>query len=172
MNTTAESARCCEAEVIAHGHRIRYSRLGVGRPVIVLGPERLQPPLGPAFLDALSSCFTIFRPVPGDDAADLVGWLLCFLEGLGTSDNALVAAGRFAWVAREVASAAPHQVTRLVLVEPEELRPEMETRPPAAVDDSLPALVLGRDPASGNPGAEIATRIASFLGCGVGAEGA
>jgi hypothetical protein len=107
------------AEVRAHDQVMRYRRVGAGRAVLVLAPSHGAHALPPDVVHALAARFRLILPeVPdGSHSTDwVVGWLADFLDGLGTTGVAVIAAGAFCAPAVELARRDADQVARVVLV--------------------------------------------------------
>ena len=107
------------AEVRAHDHVMRYRRSGAGRVVLVLhadGDDGAADSLWPELAAALAERFRLIVPEAPADGADVSAWLGDFLEGLGVSGVALVAADRLCIPALELALLDTDQIARVVLV--------------------------------------------------------
>jgi hypothetical protein len=104
------------SEVRANGRVMRYRRSGVGRPVVVLRPHDLDDGVWPALLDRLGARHRLFVPELPPRGADITSWLAAFLDGLGVSDVAVVAAGCFCLPALELALRGVDRVARLALM--------------------------------------------------------
>lgn len=106
------------AEVRVHDRVMRYRRSGAGQAVLLLydgDPDALWPSL----MESLATRFRLIvpePPAPNDDRASTLEWLGDFLEGLGTSSVALLAAEPFCTDALELTLDGAEQVSRLVLI--------------------------------------------------------
>ena len=108
------------------GTQLHLARAGAGRPVLVLHhdigtPDRLD------FYDALAGRFDVLVPhLPGWGNSERPGWMRhvrdvaamqqWLLAALGVNDAALVGLGFSGWIAAEMASLAPRDFRKLVLV--------------------------------------------------------
>jgi pimeloyl-ACP methyl ester carboxylesterase len=108
------------------GSSLHLSRAGAGRPLLVLHhdigtPDRL------AFYDALAARFDVLVPHhPGWGRSERPGWMRSvrdvaavhqwLLAELGVADAALLGLGFGGWIAAEMASLAPRDFRKLVLV--------------------------------------------------------
>jgi pimeloyl-ACP methyl ester carboxylesterase len=115
------------------GVKLRLARAGAGRPVFVLhhdigSPERLD------FYDTLSDRFDVMVPHhPGYGRSDRPQWLRsvrdiaviyqCLLADLGIERASLIGLGFGGWIAVEMATMAPRDFHRLVLVGAMGLKP-------------------------------------------------
>ena len=104
------------SEVRANGQVMRYRRSGVGRPVIVLRPDDPGDAPWSALLDSLCASHRLLIPELPAAGADVTSWLAAFLDGLGVSDVAVVAAGPFCLPALELALLGVDRVARLALL--------------------------------------------------------
>jgi hypothetical protein len=104
------------SEVRANGQVMRYRRCGVGRAVLVLRPEEQPDALWPELLGALGPRVRLLVPEQPEAAADVTARLAAFLDGLGASGVAVLAAGRLCIPALELALLGGDQVARLALV--------------------------------------------------------
>ncbi len=130
-------AEACDGfwrEAEAAGVALRYCRCGEGKPVVILHHD-IGCPERQAFAEALSASHDVLAPIhPGfglgseraewmrsvrDLAALYRGWL----ADLGIARASLVGLGFGGWVAAEMASMAPADLDRLVLVGPMGLQP-------------------------------------------------
>ena len=116
------------------GSAVHLARAGTGAPVLVLhhdvgSPERLP------FYDALARDFTVLVPShPGYDRSERPAWLRnvrdvaavhqWLLAATGVTDVSVVGLGFGGWIAAEMASLAPRQFRRLVLVGAMGIKPE------------------------------------------------
>jgi len=129
----ATGAKWTETAAVLGGIKLHLARAGSGRPLLVLhhdigSPDRLD------FYDALASHFEVFVPHhPGygrserpqwlrnvRDVAVLYQWLLA---DLGVERASLVGLGFGGWIAAEMATMAPREFHRLVLVGAMGLKP-------------------------------------------------
>ena len=102
------------AEVRAHDRVMRYERSGTGQPLLVLGAD--QPgDVWPELTGLLAGHFRVLVPdIPrGESDAE---WLNCFFDGLGVTEVSILAGGRYADVALELALGDQELVGRVVLV--------------------------------------------------------
>ena len=104
------------AEVRAHDHVMRYRRSGAGRAVLLLCSADVPDPLWPGLTNALAGHLRLIVPELPANGGDVAAWLAEFLEGLGTSGVAIVAADQFCIPALELALLDAGQVARVVLV--------------------------------------------------------
>ena len=164
--TAAADGRAPEswAEVRAHNHVMRYRRSGAGRVVLVLHPadDDGADSLWPELAAALAERFRLIVPEAPADGADVSAWLGDFLEGLGVSGVALVAADRLCIPALELALLDADQIARVVLVPG---GPATESGLDGALATtarrtSIPLLVVRR----GTPAAEAVPLVMGFLG--------
>src|SRR5581483_12280075 len=95
------SATC--AEVLAHDRVMRYRRFGAGPAVLLLGEPEADGALWPELHRVLAARFRLIVPELPDARTDVTAWLGDFLEGLGTSGVAIVAADPFCVPALELA---------------------------------------------------------------------
>ena len=105
------------SEIHTRDQVMRYKRLGVGRPVLVLQALGELNALCPALTRALTeggALRLIFPDLP--DGMHLAGWLADFLEGIGAADVCVVATDRFSMAAIELAMLGAEQIARVVLV--------------------------------------------------------
>lgn len=86
---------------------MRYRRLGSGPPLVLLGATDRAEELAGQYRVLIPE-----MPPFGDDVTD---WLSAFLDGLGTTDVTLLAAGPFHDLARDLALADPDRVIRVIL---------------------------------------------------------
>ena len=119
--------------VTAAGAELRLMRAGKGSPVVVLHRdigtlEQLS------FYDALAERHDVIIPIhPGYSEAPRPDWVRGvrdiavlyrgMLDGLGLSGPALVGLGFGGWIAAEMATMAPANLSRLVLVGPMGVKP-------------------------------------------------
>src|SRR5687768_2937389 len=105
MSSISETPRATEswAEVRAHDQVIRYRRIGVGRPVLVLHSPDDPDPLWPELLDTLGASYRVIVPDAPERETDVTTWLTGFLEGLGAISVRIVASDRFCMPALELA---------------------------------------------------------------------
>jgi pimeloyl-ACP methyl ester carboxylesterase len=142
------------AEVRADGRSIRYRSRGSGRPLLALAPSNGHESLATAWIDGLSARFRVIAPDTRGLDGDVATWLGCFLEGLGTRDLGVLAAGPFRGPALELALAEPERIARVVLVGGETTRRSEDGRAPVPV---LELLEAGEEPGP------LLSRIAAFL---------
>jgi pimeloyl-ACP methyl ester carboxylesterase len=116
------------------GSALSLARAGTGPALLVLhhdigSPERLP------FYDALARDFTVLVPShPGYDRSERPAWLRnvrdvaavhqWLLGAVGVTDVSVVGLGFGGWIAAEMASLAPRQFRRLVLVGAMGIKPE------------------------------------------------
>jgi pimeloyl-ACP methyl ester carboxylesterase len=116
------------------GATLHVARAGAGAPVLVLHhdigtPERLP------FYDALAHRFTVLVPShPGYDKSERPGWMRSvrdvamvhqwLLAERNLADVSVVGLGFGGWIAAEMATMAPRQFRRLVLVGAMGIKPE------------------------------------------------
>ncbi len=151
-------------EARAHGRVTRYRRAGSG-PVVVLvsRDDRPDAPLWPELGALLAGCCRLVTPeVPGA-GTDLTAWLAEFLEALGATDVALVAADGVCLPALELALRDAEPIARLVLV-PDGTGGRDDVALDGALDSSahrsaVPLLVVRR----GRPAGEVLPLIAAFV---------
>ena len=163
-NTTlpeAPSSAESWAEVRAHDRVMRYRRTGTGRPVVVLHSSDDGGDLWPELLETLSGSYRLIIPEAPPADADVARWLADFLEGLGTSSVRIVASGRLAMAALELALLEAVAIPRLVLVVE---GPPAADAPRGFVRSgfgraSVPMLILRR----GHDATDGVTAIADFL---------
>ncbi len=123
-------AKGCESywrETKVAGVPVRYCRCGAGSPMLILHHD-IGCPDRAAFAEALSASHDVLMPVhPGfglgseraewmRSVRDLAVLYRGLLAGLGIGRTSLVGLGFGGWVAAEMASMAPLDVDRLVLV--------------------------------------------------------
>lgn len=104
------------AEVRAGDRVTRYRGDGAGRVVLVLHADGAAEPLWPELLPALVRGSRVLTPELSEDAAEVAGHLLAFLEGLGAADVRVVATEPFCTAALELALRDEGRVSRVVLV--------------------------------------------------------
>lgn len=119
--------------VVAAGTELRLMRAGKGTPVVVLHRD-----IGTlehlAFYDALAEQHDVLIPIhPGYSDGPRPDWIRSLrdiaalyrimLDGLGVRNAALVGLGFGGWIAAEMASMAPSDVSRLVLAGPMGVKP-------------------------------------------------
>ena len=105
------------AEVRARDQVMRYRRSGVGRAVLlVLRPPDSPEPLWPELLESLGEQFRLIAPEAPALEADAACWLADFMEGLGTANISILAAGCFCIPVLELALDESEQISRIVLV--------------------------------------------------------
>jgi hypothetical protein len=152
------------AEVRARDQVMRYRRVGVGRSVVLL-LRSCEPaePLWRELLEALSVDFRLIVPEQPAPGADVAGWLAGFLEGLGMSNVAVLAADRFCLPAVELALVQGDQLARIVLVpdgaDASGRGPCCGKLETALGQAALPLLVVHR----GHPASEIVPLVTGFL---------
>lgn len=148
------------AEIRAYDLVMRYRRLGVGAPLLLLAPGFDPPPLWPELTRVLAIRFRMLVPeIPaGTSAGD---WLTTFLEGLGTTEISVVATGRFCMPALELALRDVDQLTRIVLIPDDDadVLSADGALGPGAGSDRVPLLVVGR----GMPAEEAVPLVMRFL---------
>jgi pimeloyl-ACP methyl ester carboxylesterase len=116
------------------GGGLHVARAGRGAPVLVLHHDIGTPEPMP-FYDALAREFTVLAPShPGYDGSERPAWLRnvrdvaavhqWLLAEAGLRDVALVGLGFGGWIAAEMASLAPRDFRRLVLVSAMGIKPE------------------------------------------------
>lgn len=149
------------AEVRAHDQVMRYRRSGTGRPVLILHSPDPADALWPELLETLGTGYRLIVPEEPPESADITAWLAGFLEGLGTSSVRVVAAGRFALPAMELALLEAVGITRMVLVADGPASPDMPRGflRSAMGRASVPLLVIRR----GQPATEGVAAICDFL---------
>src|SRR5262249_29948494 len=129
-----QSASWTSETVSIAGAGLHVMRAGTGAPVLVLhhdvgSPERLP------FYDALAREFTVLVPShPGYDKSERPAWLRnvrdvaavhqWLLSALDVRDVTLVGLGFGGWIAAEMASLAPRDFPRLLLVGAMGLQPQ------------------------------------------------
>ena len=134
-------------EVHARDRIIRYRRLGIGQPgshtLVLLGDERSDD-LWPELPSLLATDHRLIIPelASGEDAVS--DRLNCMVEGLGVSAVGLVAGGRFALPALELALGVSDAVGRLVLVGPANDADEQGALSARTSAVAIPLLVLPR----------------------------
>lgn len=104
------------AEVRSGDRVTRYRRSGAGPAVLVLQPGDGPGALWPELLHELEDSHRLILPERPAAGIDLTHWLADFLEGLGMSPVAVVAADEFCIPVLELALLGADQVTRVVLV--------------------------------------------------------
>jgi pimeloyl-ACP methyl ester carboxylesterase len=120
------------------GTALHVTRAGTGPPVLVLHHD-IGNPAGLPFHDALARHFTVIVPShPGYDGAQRPAWIrsvrdvaIVYQALLGESEStrapgsvALVGLGFGGWIAAEMATMAPRQFRRVVLVGAMGIKPE------------------------------------------------
>lgn len=131
---TTESPTWTSETVTIAGSALHVARAGAGAPVLVLhhdigSPERLP------FYDALAGEFTVLVPShPGYDTSERPAWLRnvrdvaavhqWLLAAQDLRDVTVVGLGFGGWIAAEMASLAPRDFRRLVLVGAMGIKPE------------------------------------------------
>ena len=131
---TTQSPAWTQETLSIAGAGLHVARAGAGAAVLVLhhdvgSPERLP------FYDALAGEFTVLVPShPGYDKSERPAWLRnvrdlaavyqWLLARTGFSDVSIVGLGFGGWIAAEMASLAPRDFRRLVLVGAMGLKPE------------------------------------------------
>lgn len=116
MTTRASDRAGCRAEVRVGGRTIRYRRTGAG-PVLLLLLDGPGPGgLGGRFVASLEEGFRVIRPEAPPAGTGVADWLSDFLQGLGTPEVRVLAAGRFRLPALELALREADQVVRLALL--------------------------------------------------------
>lgn len=125
MTETTASAYT-EQEILAAGHPLRLRRGGAGEPILVLHHDIGSPGWLP-FHQRLAARFDVLAPThPGYDQTVRPNWLRSvrdiavlyqsLLAELGVSDVTLVGLGLGGWIAAEMATMAPRDFRRLILV--------------------------------------------------------
>ncbi len=152
------------AEVRARDQVMRYRRSGVGRAaLLVLRPPDSPQPLWPELLDSLGERFRLIAPEPPALEADAACWLADFIEGLGSANISILAAGCFCIPVLELALDESDQISRIVLV-PNGVGREVGGPCRGMLDTEtrhlpVPLLVVRR----GQPAAEILPLVTGFL---------
>jgi pimeloyl-ACP methyl ester carboxylesterase len=127
------AAQWTDSPVEVAGAKLHLSRAGKGKPVLVLHHETGTLDRLP-FYDALASRFDVLLPHhPGYSRSPRPDWMRSvrdiaviyrgLLSELQVRDVALVGLGFGGWIAAEMASMAPSDVSRLVLVGPMGIKP-------------------------------------------------
>ena len=155
------------AEVRSHDSVMRYQRSGAGPSVVVLQPRDGSSPLWPGLTNALAAAFRVIEPEAPANEPDVARWLADFLEGLGLSGVAVVAAESFCIPTLELALLGTDQVGRAVLV-PNGHAGEtgLDGSLATSMSDGTVALLVVR---RGLGGAEAVPLVARFL-AGTGAQ--
>ncbi|HEU4565746.1 MAG TPA: hypothetical protein VFS05_13890 [Gemmatimonadaceae bacterium] len=104
------------AEVRAAERVTRYIRLGAGRPVVVLQGAAREDDLWPELLGTIAARCRVILPVAPEPDLSFGGWVRDFLDGLGLTPVALIAAGGYCAPALELALADTDRVACVVLV--------------------------------------------------------
>ena len=94
---------------------MRYRRIGTGRPLLLL-ESCSGATICPGLLEALAESHRLIVPELPSSDTHLAGWLADFLEGMGTSRMAVVAAEPLCVPAMELALLGTDQIARIVLV--------------------------------------------------------
>jgi pimeloyl-ACP methyl ester carboxylesterase len=122
-----------ETTIEPAGAKVHVARSGRGPPVLVLHRDTGPPDTSP-FLDALANSADVIVPHhPGWGRSPRADWMRSvrdlavvhrgLLSGLGIGRAALLGLGFGGWVAAEMATMAPRDVARLVLIGPMGLKP-------------------------------------------------
>lgn len=104
------------AQVRTADHITRYTRVGSGRPVVVLDPIPGAATLWPELLDGLAQHHRVVVPEVPEVETRFTTWLRGFVDGMGLPRMTLVATGDLCMPAMEFALLDPDRVERLVLV--------------------------------------------------------
>jgi hypothetical protein len=104
------------AECRAHDSVMRYRRSGVGPAVLLLRAEHEPSPLWPELDHVLASNFRVILPAVSGSDMNIAACLGDFLEGIGVSGVAVIAAEPFCMPALELALRDVDQVSRVVLI--------------------------------------------------------
>ena len=103
------------AEIRTREQVIRYRRVGVGQPVLVLAEQQeICPNVVRALTEA--GAVRLILPELPTEAVHVAGWAADFLEGIGATTVGLLATPSFAGAAIELAMLGAVQIGRLVLV--------------------------------------------------------
>ena len=134
------------AEIRSHDRVTRYRRSGTGPAVLVLQPADGPGALWPELLHELEERHRLVIPEAPPPGIDIARWLADFLEGLGLSPVAVVAADELCIPVLELALLGADQVTRVVLVPDGEAgETGLEgTLAPTIRDESVALLVVRR----------------------------
>ena len=104
------------AEVRSHDHVMRYHRSGTGPSVLLVRSPDAPGGLWPELEESLASRFRVIVPDVPPAGIGAARWLADFLEGLGLTSVAIVAADVFCIPALELALLGGDQLSRVVLV--------------------------------------------------------
>ena len=115
-NTTPAGPPDRWAEVRAHDQVMRYRRSGMGPAVLLLAPSTAAGALWPELAGALAGRFRLIAPEAPPTDAGCAAWLADFLEGLGLTSAAILAAGGYCLAAIELVLLDADRVSRAVLV--------------------------------------------------------
>lgn len=104
------------AQVRTADHVTRYTRLGAGRPVLVLDLLPFGAALWPDLLDRLADGNRVILPEVPRLEARFTSWLRGFVDGMGLPPVTLIAVGDLCVPSIEFTLLEPERVNRLVLV--------------------------------------------------------
>ena len=156
----------CWAEIRTAGEAIRYRRIGIGHPVLVLAEELEICPNVAQALTEDGSLRLLVPELPGE-GVHIAGWVADFLEGIGATSVCLLATGSFCIDAIEMAMSGSEQIERVVLVANEPGRfgrwcegAQRGTLESDSRANRVPILFIHK----GEPLAEVGPLVRAFLG--------
>ncbi len=104
------------AQVRTADHITRYTRVGTGRPLIVLDELSGAETLWPELIERLALDKRVLVPEVPHDEPRFTAWLRGFIDGMGLPQLTLLAVGDLCVPAIEFTLLEPERVERLVLV--------------------------------------------------------
>ena len=104
------------AQVRTADHVTRYTRVGAGRPVVVLDDHSSAETIWPKLVSHLAIERRILIPEVPRTEPRFAAWLRGFIDGMGLPPLTLVAAGDLCLPAIEFALLEPERVERLILI--------------------------------------------------------
>jgi pimeloyl-ACP methyl ester carboxylesterase len=113
---TTASPYDSRAQVRTADHTTRYSRIGTGRPVLVLDAQGFAATLWLELIERLAQHHRVIVPEVPVAEPRFSAWLRGFVEGMGLPPMTLVAAGDLCLRSLEYALLDPERIERLVLV--------------------------------------------------------
>jgi hypothetical protein len=104
------------AQVRTADHITRYTRVGTGRPVLVLDERSAAETLWPGLIDRLALERRVLVPEVPADEPRFTAWLRGFIDGMGLPQLTLVAVSDLCVPSIEFTLLEPERIERLVLV--------------------------------------------------------
>ena len=115
VGNAARLSNAC-AQVRTADHITRYTRVGSGRPVIVLDELYSTETLWPELIERLASSRRVLVPEVPPAEPRFAAWLRGFIDGMGLPPATLVAVADLCIPAIEFTLLEPERIERLILV--------------------------------------------------------